>query len=569
MKVFRDALAAAHDEADDGLPHDERTWLYVPYDQLSDAIGPLSRLAPGEVGIVMVESAHKARRRPYHQTKLALLLSSQRHFALEQAGRGVVVDYRAGEAPYAEQLAAAVADRGPLTVMRPAERELRVELASLLEDGRLVEIPHEGWLTTRQQFLDGAGAEPPWRMDRFYRHIRKSTGLLMDEDGKPIGGRYSFDGDNREPWPGEPAAPEPPRFSVDAITEEVGALVRDRFGDHPGRLDLPSIAATRHQVGALWGWALQHCMPHFGPYEDAMSTKSRGLFHTRISPYLNLHRLLPRQVVDTVAGRYGVPLNSREGFVRQVFGWREFVHHVHEVTDGFRDLPEGAPPVREAPGDGGWSGWTGRDWEGAVAPDGGADPSVLDAHDPVPPVFWGTPSGLACLDTVVGRLWEDGWVHHIPRLMVLSNVATLLDLSPRDLTDWFWVGFVDAYDWVVEPNVLGMGTFSVGELMTTKPYVSGSGYVHRMSDHCADCAFHPKKTCPFTPMYWAFLSRHRDVLEGVDRARRQVWGLNRRHEVHKAWDAEVTRIVRERLAAGERITPDDLPAKPKKPKKST
>jgi deoxyribodipyrimidine photolyase-related protein len=144
--------------------------------------------------------------------------------------------------------------------------------------------------------------------------------------------------------------------------------------------------------------------------------------------------------------------------------------------------------------------------------------------------------------------------------MVLSNLATLLDVSPRELTDWFWVAYVDAYDWVVEPNVLGMGTFSAGEVMTTKPYVSGAAYIHRMSDYCGDCAFDPRRNCPITRLYWAFLARHRRALEGNLRLNMPLASLRKRSAGKRAHDAEAFEIARSRLARGERLAPEHFDA---------
>lgn len=556
--AFRRALAERN-----GDPA-ARRWLFVPYDQLSDGIGPLSREAPEELGIVVVESASKPRRRPYHRQKLALVLANLRHFALEQAERGVAVRHVFGRGGYADALREVARELGPMRVMRPAERELRRELAPLLSDGTLVEVLHEGWLTTREEFDHVFEAGPPWRMDAFYRAVRQRTGVLM-EDGLPQGGRYSFDGENRDPWPGEPPAPEPPVFSPDAVTQEVGDLVASRFDHHPGRLDLASLPATAKDAEKLWRWAKKHCLPHFGPFEDAMSHRSRGLFHTRVSALLNLHRLLPARVVRDVEG-LDVPLASREGFVRQVLGWREFMRHVHEATDGFRKPPGGDRPKRlRIPGDGGYQRGWGEPWpkprqeEGV---DGGAAPSFLGAQAPLPPAFWGRePSGLACLDRVVADVWEEGWSHHITRLMVLSNLATLLEVDPREITDWFWVAYVDAYDWVVEPNVLGMGTFALGPLFTTKPYVSGAAYVHRMSDYCGTCAFDPKRDCPITPLYWDFLARNRTRLDGNRRMALPLRSLEKRGKEQQAKDARIARWARETLARGGRLRPEGRPGK--------
>ncbi len=534
-------------------------WLFVPYDQLTDEVGPLARENPKNLGIVLVENPWKAARRPYHKQKLALILSNLRHFALEQAGRGVAVRHVIADGPYRKALAPLIGELGPLRVMVPAERELRMDLQPLVDRGDIRLLPHEGWLTAERQFKSSASGGRPWRMNAFYRCVRREKGILM-EAGKPAGGKYSFDPENRLSWKGEPVAPKPLAFPLDPVKEEVGRLVQERYSRHPGRLDLAKVPSTRKDAESLWEWAKGRCLPHFGPYEDAMSTRSRGLFHTRISSLLNIHRLLPSRVISDVLDM-DLPLSSREGFVRQVLGWREFVRHVHVATDGFRELPSGAPPVQTLPGDGGYAGWAGRPWvpmSNAGGTDGGAAPSAPACETPLPRAYWGSPSGLACLDQVVSDVWEEGYSHHITRLMVLCNVATLLDVNPRELTDWFWAAYIDAYDWVVEPNVLGMGTYALGDLMTTKPYVSGAAYIHRMSDYCGACAFDPRTDCPISPLYWAFLERHKGRFRDNPRLKMPMVSVGKRGKAQKLKDQNTFRAVKDRLMNGEALTPKSL-----------
>lgn len=543
-----------------------RRWLYVLYDQLSDRIGPLAREDPRRLGIILIESAETAASRPYHKMKLALVLANQRRFALEQAERGVAVRHVVACAGSGEALGSLAREVGPIRVMRPAERELREELSPLVRAGIVEIVPHEGWLTTGELFARSAPKGPPWRMDAFYRLARRESGMLMTREGKPVGGKFSFDAENRKRWKGRPPAPDPPRFEDDPVKTEVLELVETRFARHPGRLDGALLPTTAADASSLWSWALRECLAHFGPFEDAMSLRSRGLFHTRISPLLNLHRLLPREVVDDAA-RAQVPLPSQEGFIRQVLGWREFMHHVHEATDGFRALPGGFRlAVSTTPGDGGWGRSFGGVWRnedgGTAAPaaDGGTSPSHLGACGPLPAAWWGRESGLRCLDEVVRSVWEEGHSHHITRLMVLGNLATLLDVSPRELTDWFWSAYLDAYDWVVEPNVLGMATFALGDLFTTKPYVSGASYIDRMSDYCEGCVFDPRATCPITSLYWAFLTRHADALGGLPRMKLPLASARKRPPVRRRHDAAVFEGVQRGLAEGRRLDPRDLPA---------
>jgi deoxyribodipyrimidine photolyase-related protein len=492
---------------------------------------------------VLVESAGKAGRRPYHKQKLALLLTNMRHFALEQATRGVAVLYLHHEHGYLEALRQAVAQVGPLSMMEAAERELRHELAPMVASGEVVVTPHQGWLTTAAQFTEFCGSEPPWRMDSFYRGARRALDVLM-EKGKPLGGRFSFDGDNREPWKGTPVPPLPPVFAVDEITAEVCEMVRTTYASHPGTLTLNRLPATAADAQSLWQWALQYALPMFGPFEDAMSTTSTTMFHTLISGLMNLQRLLPARIVaDTLAADIALP--SKEGFVRQILGWREFVHHVHVATDGFRSL--------------------------AATVDGNAQPAFLGLGVDLPAAFWGgVNSGMNCLDSVVKDVWDTGYSHHITRLMVLGNIATLLDVSPRQLTDWFWVAYTDAYDWVVEPNVLGMATYSVGDVMTTKPYVAGSAYIDRMSDYCKGCAFAPKTTCPLTAMYWAFLDRNLAALDGNQRMLMPLAAVRKRTEEQRSYARKVFEQTSRALSTGRPVTVADLPtvaAAPAKPNK--
>ncbi len=557
MRKFFDALKSVRQDHVD--LRTQRRWLYVPYDQLNGDFGPLSREEPETLGIVLVESPWKAGRRPYHKQKLALILANQRQFALEQARRGVDVSYWVADGPYREALARAVDKHGPLRLMEPAERELRVDVAPLVKEGALELLQHEGWLTTVEDFNRSQKKGPPWRMDAFYREVRKRTGLLMDDDGKPVGGKYSFDADNREFWPGEPAAAVPPRFEPDAITEEVGALIESEFADHPGELDLSTLPTTRADAEALWRWALSKCLPMFGPFEDAMSTESSTLFHTRISALLNIHRLLPRRILHDVA-QLDIPLSSQEGFLRQLIGWREFMRHVHAATDGFRNLPGvDDVPVAEQPGDGGYSSWAGRAFDRGADQDGfdgGSKRSALGSERPVPPAYWGRPSGMKCLDTVVDDVWREAYSHHITRLMVLGNLGQLLELSPRDLTDWFWVAYVDAFDWVVEPNVMGMGTYGLGGLFTTKPYVSGGAYIDKMSNYCSQCAL--KKVCPVTRLYWAFMTRHRQELDGNHRLRMIMASERKRSDEKKKVDTAVFDYVSGRLGKGQALQAEEL-----------
>lgn len=542
-----------------------RRWIYVPYDRFTDRTGPLSEQPAEETAIVIVESTAKAHRRPYHKKKLILLISNMRHFALEQAARGVRVLYHFSPLSHGQALLALQKRRAlpQLEVMRPAERELRLDLGAAVSSGlKLKEVTDTTWLSQRQDFEDVYGNYVPGRsyvMDRFYRTMRQTTGVLM-QHGKAVGGHFSFDTSNRNPYRDEVPIPQPPVFAPDAVTTEVIAYVAETYAHHFGSSDGFNLPCSQAEADRLWAFALEHLLPHFGPFEDAMRDDHRQLFHSKTSPLVNLARLLPKTLVDDVASRANqglISLASAEGFIRQLLGWREFMRHIHEQTDGYRliQIPEQrakreqerSPDANEPVDPYGSS--TAND------PYAGAAPSALGATLPLPAVYWGARSGLHCVDTVVEQVIEEGWSHHITRLMVLSNLATLCGFSPRELTDWFWFAYVDAYDWVVEPNVLGMSTYGDGGLTATKPYVSGAAYINRMSNYCGHCRFDPKKSltddaCPFTALYWTFLARNQELLAGNHRMQMPLRTLRRKsaHELTQL-QARADVTVSELLAA--------------------
>jgi deoxyribodipyrimidine photolyase-related protein len=252
------------------------------------------------------------------------------------------------------------------------------------------------------------------------------------------------------------------------------------------------LARLEHFVGRV--------LPAFGPHEDAMLAGNWHLAHSLLSPALNLGLLRPSEVCDAVEDAYragDVPLSSAEGFLRQIIGWREYVWGLY---------------------------WLWPDHAAA---------NELGYHEPLPPAFTGAaPTELRCLDITVAALGERGWVHHIQRLMVLANLATLVGVEPRHVVEWMAASFVDGSEWVMIPNVVGMGMYADGGRMSTKPYVSGGAYLNRMSDYCRSCRFDPRRrtgdrACPFTTLYWDYLDRHREALAGNHRMVRQLRALDR------------------------------------------
>ncbi len=312
-------------------------------------------------------------------------------------------------------------------------------------------------------------------MAKFYEEQRKRMGILVDADGKPEGGRWSYDDENRKPMPKRGGLITPADLEVKQNTyvKEAIAYTEANFADYPGQLDTFAYPVTRKDSLAWLKRFLAERFVEFGPYEDAISHKERTLFHSLLTPVLNIGLLTPQEIVDAAmkaADEKGVPLNSLEGFLRQIIGWREFMyimyrrHGLEMRTSNFfdhqRDLPE---------------------------------------------AFWTGETGVFPVDHTIQMVLKYSYCHHIERLMVLGNFLLLGGYHPTQVNDWYMELFIDAYDWVMVPNVYGMSQFADGGIFTTKPYISGSNYVKKMSDY-------PKgEWCDiWDSLFWSFISRERD-----------------------------------------------------------
>ncbi|MFR9674175.1 cryptochrome/photolyase family protein [Streptomyces sp. TR06-5] len=477
-------------------------WLF------GDQLGP-RHLAPGPGGpdpdapVVLIEAASVLRRRPYHRAKAHLVLSAMRHRAAELGDRARYV--RADT--YEEGLRKAVGNR-EVTLCHPRSRAALGLVRSL---DRVTVLPEPGFLVPADEFTEWADrhASGTLRLENFYRHVRRRHALLMDGD-EPAGGRWNLDRENREGPPRHATTLDVPR-PYRPREDDIDAQVRDdldrweredgiRFVGRDGPRRFP---ATRREALAALRRFVTHRLPTFGTHEDAMLAADPVMSHSLLSPALNLGLLHPAECVERAeqAWREGrAPLNSVEGFVRQIAGWREYMWHLY------------------------W--YFGEDYRNS---------NVLRHHAPLPDWFLDLDAEAVtarCLSTVLAQVRDTGWTHHIPRLMVLGSYALQRGWSPAALTDWFHRSFVDGFDWVMLTNVVGMSQYADGGRMTTKPYTSGGAYIDRMSDLCRPCPYRPgdrtgEYACPYTSGYWRFLHRHRDRFARNHRTARSVRQLER------------------------------------------
>jgi deoxyribodipyrimidine photolyase-related protein len=488
--------------------------IWVMGDQLNRHIGALDGAEPGSVRVLLVESRAMIHGRPYHRQRLHFVIAAMRRFARELENAGFDVDLRKGDSLRAG-VEAHIAEHRPESLIATEPNSPTV--AALLRDLGVELVRSNQFLCHRDDFADWAGDRDRLRLEDFYRWQRRRLGYLMDGD-QPAGAAWNFDHDNREPPPRDGGAWATPMSSrLDDLDHEVLDELPD---DAPGADPTGWWATSRRAALARLRHFIDEALPGFGRHEDAMLADNWHLAHSLLSPYLNLGLLLPAEVCDRVEDAYrsgAVPINSAEGMIRQVIGWREFV-------------------------------W-GISW---LWPDQ-ADANALDHRRQVPASWIGTASTeMRCLAITLDGLHERGWVHHIQRLMVLSNLANLYGVHPSYVRNWMRERYVDGADWVMGPNVMGMGLWADGGRMATKPYVSGGAYINRMSDYCKECRFDPGKrtgddACPFTTLYWDFLDRHRDQLRSNARMARQYHTLDRLSDLDgvRARAEEVVIAIRE------------------------
>lgn len=456
---------------------------------------------------VMEESTHVWSGKP----RTAVFLSAMRHFAAAQRSLGRRVHYVPLDDPDNTQtlggeLARAVQTLRPqrLVMTEPGDWRVQQAVARAAADAglELEQRSDRHFYASLDEFRAHAKGRKQLRLEYWYRELRQRHGVLLTSDGKPEGGQWNFDAENRGSFgkQGPAGVPAPRAFPPDDITREVLALINTHLTSHPGSLDAFDWPVTPEDAQLALQDFVRYRLPQFGTYQDAMWTNEPWLYHSRLSAAMNLKLLDPRDVVQATERAYRsgqVPLAAAEGFIRQILGWREYVRGIYWL-----EMP----------------GYLTR--------------NALKAREPLPTFYWTGDTEMRCLQQAIGQTLELGYAHHIQRLMVTGLYALLLGVNPTAVHEWYLAIYVDAVEWVELPNTLGMSQYADGGIMASKPYAATGKYIQRMSNYCTSCRFDPaaasgEDACPFTTLYWDFLLRHEPLLARNQRMALQVRNLAR------------------------------------------
>ncbi len=499
-------------------------------DQFTPSLSALGAADKARDIVVMAEVAAEASYVDHHVKKIAFVFAAMRKFADRLRADGWRVAYGRLDDPDTAasipgELLRRAAEVGATQVLATRCGEWRLRAA--LDDCPLTMnvLPDERFIARPAEFAAWAEGRKALTMEFFYRAMRRKTGLLMDA-GKPSGGKWNYDRDNRKPARPDLLMPRPMRFAPCATTEAVLAMVEARFPDNIGRLRPFWFATDAAGADAAAQAFLTDTLPRFGDFQDAMLRGEGFLYHAVISIYLNAGLLdaldlCRRAEAEYRAGR--APLNAVEGFIRQILGWREFMRGIYDLAG-----PD----------------YTAR--------------NALGATRDLPGFYWSAETDMACVAEVVRQTVDEAYAHHIQRLMVTGNFALLMGADPHQVHQWYLEVYADAYEWVEAPNVIGMSQFADGGLVGSKPYAASGAYIDRMSDYCGACRYDVRRksgegACPFNPLYWDFLIRHRERFKANPRMAQMYRSWDRMAEEKRTAALGSAAAILRRLETGERV----------------
>lgn len=492
-----------------------RNLVVVLGDQLQEGSAAFDGADPSRDVVWMAETAEEATYVWSHKIRLVLFFSAMRHLAAAIRKGGFSVRYHALTANpeddagfgLSDILSKDLATLGPerIVMVQPGDARVLEGFRKVgLTSGVPLDIREDRHFLCRfEEFRDFALEYRSFRMEHFYRRMRRALNVLLDDTGKPFGGKWNYDAANRKPFgsEGPGSLPALPSFAPDGMTREVMHLVAKRFPDHPGSTEAFDLPVTRSQARTLLDHFIEYRLPFFGPYQDAMWPGESTLYHSRLSTSLNLKLLSPMECIAPAvkALRLGkAPLQSVEGFIRQVLGWREYVRGIYWLY---------MPEYQER--------------------------NVLEHDAPLPRFYWNGLTEMVCFRETMTHVLREAYSHHIHRLMIAGLLAQLLGVRPYAFHEWHMAMYADAVDWVSLPNTLGMSQYADGGTVGSKPYCATGRYIQRQSPFCRTCLYDPSeaagdRACPFTALYWHFLYRHRKLLEKNPRMGFQIRHLKQK-----------------------------------------
>jgi deoxyribodipyrimidine photolyase-related protein len=465
---------------------------FVLWDHLSLEVSSLSGIEKNDL-VLFAELLEEANYLNHHKKKLAFLFSAQRHFSEELKDKHSKIKYldlSKGIQNFKEALQEAKIATGfhKVIITEPGEFRILEAIEKACKELKLhLEIkPDDRFFFSQNEFKEWSLGKKKLLLENFYRLLRKKTGYLMDENGEPEEGRWNFDSENRKGIVEGLKTTDPLKFKVDEITEKVIKDIEHYFPHHFGDLEPFCFATTRNEAKKALSFFIKHSLKDFGTYQDAMDANNAFLNHSVISHYINSGLLLPKMVLDEVQKAYydeKVQIESAEGYIRQILGWREYVRGVYWLK---------MPKFREL--------------------------NFLDAKRKLPSFYWTAETDMNCIKNVVLQTKEHAYSHHIQRLMITGNFALLIGVAPKEISDWYLSVYADAHGWVETPNTIGMSQFADGGFLATKPYASSGSYINKMSNFCKNCKYKVSEkegdsACPFNYLYWDFLIRNKKMLE--------------------------------------------------------
>ncbi|MFN8276874.1 MAG: cryptochrome/photolyase family protein [Chitinophagales bacterium] len=440
-----------------------------------------------DVAVVLVEELLFFQQYPFHQHKIAYHRATMKSYEAVLLKKKFQVRYVEAHQPESDVrvLIAQLAREGVSRILAvdPTDDWLERRMLTACRAHQIIwdKTPSPLFLNTPESLTDYFDGKKRFFQTSFYIGERKRLGVLIDKQQQPIGGQWTFDADNRKKFPKTGTVPEVHFPSWTAMHDEARLYTQKHFGDHYGGVNRDFFFPVDHAGARKW---LEEFLAQrfrlFGDYEDAIPRQPAILFHSALTPMLNIGLLRPEQVVDAAldyAKAHAVPLNALEGLIRQVIGWREFMRGMYAYKG--REMR-----VR----------------------------NFWNFKRPMPSLFYNATTGILPVDTVISKVLKNSYCHHIERLMVLGNFMLLCEIDPDAVYQWFMELFIDAYDWVMVPNVYGMSQFADGGLFATKPYISGSNYIMKMGDY-------PKGNWQVTwdGLFWRFMDKHRSFFQSNPR----------------------------------------------------